>query len=112
MNAKIEFCGEILSVQPRSNVWRYRLDNRTHSLTGFNLFINGIAEGEEKEFSVAISGLQQEKNRFCIGDQIKGTAWTKQYPRCEYADYYRAGAFKKRRTTEQKKNAAIYRYCT
>ena len=28
---KISFQGIILSVQPRSNVWRYRLDNRTHN---------------------------------------------------------------------------------
>lgn len=34
---KIEFSGTIRSVQPRSNVWRYRLDNRTHSMTGYNL---------------------------------------------------------------------------
>ena len=94
MPYKIEFQGEILSVQPRSNVWRYKLDNRTHSLTGFNLFLHGIAEGESKDFSVAISGLQQEKLHFHIGDQIKGTAWTKKYPQWEYADYYRAGGLK------------------
>ena len=44
---KIEFSGIIRSVQPRSNVWRYRLDNRTHSMTGNNLFLSGTAEGEE-----------------------------------------------------------------
>jgi hypothetical protein len=33
---KISFQGIILSVQPRSNVWRYRLDNRTHRMTGYN----------------------------------------------------------------------------
>lgn len=76
MPYKIEFQGEILSVQPRSNVWRYRLDNRTHSLTGFKLFLREIAEGDEKMFSAAISGAQQEKNQFRIGDRVKGTAWT------------------------------------
>ena len=39
---KIEFSGTIRSVQPRSNVWRYRLDNRTHSMTGYNHFIHLI----------------------------------------------------------------------
>ena len=92
---KIEFQGQILSVQPRSNVWRYRLDNRTHSLTGFNLFLRGTAEGEDREFSVAISGLQQEKHQFRIGDTVEGTAWTKKYPKWEYADYYRAGSLKR-----------------
>ena len=46
MQRKINFTGLILSVQPRSNVWRYRLDNRTHTLTGYNLFLTGIADKE------------------------------------------------------------------
>ena len=92
---KITFQGVIRSVQPRSNVWRYRLDNRTHSLTGYNLFLTGISNGVEGDFSVAISEKQQEKLRAHIGDEIKGTAWTKKYPEWEYADYYRAGALKK-----------------
>ena len=36
---KVSFRGTIKSVQPRSNVWRYRLDNRTHSMTGYNIFL-------------------------------------------------------------------------
>ena len=73
---KINFSGVVLSVQPRSNVWRYRLDNRTHSTTGYNIFLKGIAEGEEKDFAVAISEKQQMKFHFHIGDEISGTAWT------------------------------------
>ena len=92
---KIEFSGIILSVQPRSNVWRYRLDNRTHSMTGYNIFLSGIAEGDERDFAIAISEKQQQKLRFHIGDEIRGTAWTKMYPKLEYADYYRAGGLKK-----------------
>ena len=41
---KIEWHGKILSIQPRTTVWRYRLDNRTHSHIGYNLFLNGEAE--------------------------------------------------------------------
>jgi len=108
MPSKIEFQGEILSIQPRSNVWRYKLDNRTHSLTGFNLFLRGTAEGEEKDFSVAISGTQQEKHNFRIGDQIKGTAWTEKYPQWEYADYYRAGGLKKISATVPKNDPPPY----
>ena len=76
---KIEFSGIILSVQPRSNVWRYRLDNRTHSMNGYNIFLSGIAEGDERDFAIAISEKQQQKLRFHIGDEIRGTAWTKMY---------------------------------
>ena len=43
---KIKFSGTVISVQPRSNVWRYRLDNRNHGTTGYNIFIRGNAEGE------------------------------------------------------------------
>lgn len=98
---KIHFRGKVLSVQPRSNVWRYRLDNRTHSMTGYNLFLEGAAEEEEKRFAVAVSEKQQMKLRFHIGDEISGTAWTKMYEKLEYADYYRAGALKKLSETAQ-----------
>lgn len=92
---KITFSGLILSVQPRSNVWRYRLDNRTHSTTGYNLFLTGVVDNEEREFVVAISEKQQEKLHFHIDDEISGTAWTKKYAKLEYADFYRAGRLKK-----------------
>ena len=95
MQHRIEFYGEIISVQPRSNVWRYQLDNRNHALTGYNIFLKGVAEGEEKHFSIAISEKVQEKYRFHIGDCISGTGWTKKYPKLEYADYYRIGSLKK-----------------
>lgn len=111
---KIKFEGKILSVQPRSNVWRYRLDNRTHTLTGYNVFLEGTtdenltADGKTRtdkhEFAVAISEKQQEKLRFHIGDEISGTAWTKKYPKLEYADYYRAGALKKTKEAVRAEN--------
>lgn len=97
MQKKIKWSGTIVSVQPRSSVWRYRLDNRTHSLHGYNLFLEGIIDGQTNEkavFSVAISETQQNKLQFQTGDTISGTAWTKMYDFSEYADYYRAGALK------------------
>lgn len=92
---KISFDGVVRSVQPRANVWRYTQEYRTHRLTGYNVFFTGMAEGEEKEFSVAISEKQYQKLRCHIGERISGTAWTKKYPKQEYADYYRAGTLKK-----------------
>lgn len=41
---KVSFRETIKSVQPRSNAWRYRLDNRTHSMIGYNIFLAGIAD--------------------------------------------------------------------
>ena len=91
---KRTWSGTIVSIQPRTTVWRYRLDNRTHSHIGYNLFLDGEVNGLEGPFSVAISEKQQQKAQFRIGDRIKGTAWTKMYAVTEYADYYRAGTLK------------------
>lgn len=51
MQEKIRFFGRIVSVQPRANVWRYRLDNRSHGMKGYNLFLKGVADSEDKDFS-------------------------------------------------------------
>ncbi len=98
---KIKFSGTIVSVQPRTTVWRYLLDNRTHREIGFNIFMTGIAPVPyeedtiaERDFSVAISEMQFEKLQPRIGDTLQGTAWTEKYPEFEYADFYRAGALK------------------
>jgi hypothetical protein len=95
MIEKINWSGTILSIQPRTNVWRYRIDNRTHSHTGYNLFLDGVANGMPLQYAVAISEKQQQSIGFRIGDEASGTGWTKKYPQWEYADYYRAGALKR-----------------
>jgi len=100
-STKIEWRGIVMSIQVRATVWRYVLDNRTHREIGFNLFLDGEADGTPGQFSVAISGKQQEKSQFRIGDEISGTAWPKMYEEREYADYYRAGALKITKAAEQ-----------
>jgi hypothetical protein len=92
---KIKWSGTILSIQPRTNVWRYRCDNRTHSHIGYNIFIDGNANGEAMQLSVAISEKQQQAVGLRIGDEASGTGWTKKYPEWEYADFYRAGALRR-----------------
>lgn len=92
---KIKWSGVITSIQPRTRVWRYLTDNRTHYHIGFNIFLDGCADGEDKQFVVAISEKQQQSCEFGIGDTVSGTAWTKQYPEREFADYYRVGALKR-----------------
>ena len=105
---KVDWEGEVVSVQPRSTVWRYLLDNRTHREVGYNVFVRGEAHalgdgtalefagrgGAAYDFCVAVSEKQQEKLRFRIGDRAKGTAWTPLHPDCEFADLYRAGGLK------------------
>lgn len=91
---KVNWKGTIQSIQPRTRVWRYVTDNRTHYHIGYNLFLEGTSNVEKTEFCVAISEAQLKKGGFRIGDTIAGTGWTKQYPEREYADYYRAGSIK------------------
>ena len=91
---KVEWQGTVQSIQPRTRVWRYVTDNRTHYHLGFNEFLKGQGDHKDKEFCVAISEAQQEKFEFEIGDQIKGTGWTPKYPEREIAHYYRAGALR------------------
>jgi len=98
---KINWQGVIKSIQPRTRVWRYVTDNRTHYHIGYNIFIAGESEEDLTEFTVAITEKQQQKGDFRIGDCIQGTAWTKRYPEREFADYYRAGSLK---TIEKNKN--------
>lgn len=83
-----------MSIQPRTRVWRYLTDNRTHYHLGYNLFVEGNNSEGKKQYTVAISEKQQVKMLFRIGDIIEGTAWTKQYEEREFADYYRASSFK------------------
>lgn len=88
---KVKWQGQIISIQPRTRVWRYVTDNRTHYHIGFNLFLK---DSNDVNFSVAISEKQYFKGKFSIGDEVSGSAWTKKYPKREFADYYRAGALK------------------
>lgn len=123
-STKVTWHGTILSIQPRTRVWRYVTDNRTHYHLGYLLFITREAgDAQDKTelmpdiewvdksnddydddahgrdtgkpwFSVAISEKQLMTLRFRIGDRVQGTAWTPQYPEREFADFYRAGSMK------------------
>ncbi|UNC92122.1 hypothetical protein [Candidatus Contubernalis alkaliaceticus] len=94
ISSKVNWTGKIISIQPRTRVWRYLTDNRTHYHLGYNLFIEGQSSDYKKQFTVAISEKQQLKGLFRIGDLLEGTAWTKKYNEKEFADYYRAGSLK------------------
>jgi hypothetical protein len=83
---KIAWQGTIISIQPRTRVWQYVTDNRTHYHIGYNLFIEGMSDAGKNQFVVAISKKQQQSGRYRIGDVLKGTAWTKQYSEREYAE--------------------------
>ncbi len=93
-SSKVNWKGKILSIQPRTRVWRYLTDNRTHYYLGYNFFIEGCSSDGKRQFTVAISEKQQLRSVFQVGDEIEGTAWTKKYEEREFADYYKAGSLK------------------
>jgi len=90
-SVRIHWQGRIESVQCRAWVWRYKMDNRTHHHIGFNLFLNGEADGRDGKFILAVSETQHCKLQFRIGDEFKGTAWVCVNAKHDIADYYRAG---------------------
>lgn len=97
---KLHWQGRGVSIQPRTRVWRYKIDNRTHSVQGYNLYLEGAVEGMSGSFSVAISEKQQQKLGLRIGDEVSGTAWTQLYDYTDSADLYRAGELKSIRGSE------------
>ena len=120
---KVSWAGTVVSIQPRSTVWRYLIDNRTHRECGFNVFLKGTVSlldspasadflwdvaaycADHKvvdayDYCIAISDKQAQKLLLSIGDELKGTAWTTLYPECEFASFYRAGSLKKVKAAE------------
>ena len=104
--AKIRWQGRIESVQSRAWVWRYKMDNRTHHVLGFNLFLRGDVEGQEGRFIVAVSEIQHTRLQFRIGDVFRGTAWPCSGAKHEIADYYRAGGLRALFRVDKKANLA------
>lgn len=93
-SVKIKWEGKIISIQPRTRVWRYLTSNRTHYHIGYNIFVAGKCDEGLEVFCVAISEKQHLKSDFRIGDVVSGTGWTKKYSNREFADFYRAGSLK------------------
>ena len=92
-DAKIEWQGEIRSVQPRIRLNR-SFDQRSHSYLGYVLQVRGSLDGEAGEFVVAIGKAAQEKHGFRAGDQVEGKGVPVADTRLETADLYKAGALK------------------
>ena len=53
IDEKIPFEGVLLSVQVRSEVWRFRAKKRSRRVTGYNLFLNAKAGNKEGRWSIA-----------------------------------------------------------
>ena len=73
MNEKIAWQGTLVSVQPRIRLTR-SFDQRNHSYLGYALRVQGILDGDKREFTVGIGKAVHVKHQFRAGDIVKGMA--------------------------------------
>jgi len=86
---KVEWSGEVVSVQPRIRLLR-SFDERTHSYLGYVLGIEGRCGEQTGAFAVAIGKGAQAKHQFRVGMRVSGVAVAVPDPRMETAGYYKA----------------------
>lgn len=102
---KTAWSGRIVSVQPRIRLLR-SFDQRSHSYLGYNLVIEGLIDGEEGRFSVALSQAAYQKHQFEVGDEVTGEAEPVAEARLETAEYYKASKLKRLRRADGPAGAA------
>ena len=91
---KNTFEGIIISVQPRIRMMR-SFDERSHNYLGYSIFINGLIDNDEREFSVGIGQAAQPKHQFKIGDEISGECVPVADEKLEAVEFYKASKLKK-----------------
>ncbi len=85
---KIDWRGEITSVQPRFRLTR-SFDQRYHSYLGYGLRIRGEINGREGEAWFGVGKVAHQKNRFRVGQVASGQAQPVADPRLEPVDFYK-----------------------
>ena len=90
---KVSWIGTVVSVQPRIRLSR-SFDERYHSYLGYCLLVDGLLDGEVREFSVGVGKRAHEKHRFRVGDEVSGAAAPVADERKEPVEFYRASALK------------------
>lgn len=90
---KVTWSGKIVSVQPRIRLTR-SFDERYHSYLGYCLVIDGVVDGEAREFSVGIGKGAHEKHQFRVGDEVSGAALPVADERKESVEFYKASKLK------------------
>ena len=85
---KISWQGRLLSVQPRIRLLR-SFDQRSHNYLGYALYLQGVTDGSEREFSVGIGKAAQEKHQLKWGDVVRGESYPVLDSRNETVEYYK-----------------------
>jgi len=90
---KVDWEGDVLSVQPRIRLTR-SFDQRSHSYLGYVLRVRGTLAGEAKELVAAIGKAAQEKHQFRAGDRVSGKGEQVLDARTEAADLYKVSGLR------------------
>jgi hypothetical protein len=93
MSQKLEWQGEVLSVQPRIRLSR-SFDQSSHTYLGYVLRFRGVLAGEAREYVVALGKGAHEKHQFRVGDRVLGAGEPIADTRLETADIYKASGLK------------------
>ena len=93
MTAKLEWHGEVLSVQPRIRLLR-SFDQRSHGYLGYVLRMRGTIAGEAGEFTIALGKGAYAKNEFRVGDRVAGQGVPVVDARRETAELYKISRLK------------------
>ncbi|MFQ5599619.1 MAG: hypothetical protein ACE5G2_03605 [Candidatus Krumholzibacteriia bacterium] len=93
MDAKVEWDGQLLSVQPRIRLTR-SFDQRSHSYLGYVLRVQGSIGAESREFTVAIGKAALERHAFRAGDVVLGESLHVADPTLETAELYKTSGLK------------------
>ena len=93
MNQKIDWEGEVFSIQPRIRLTR-SFDQRSHSYLGYVLRLRGMLAGEAREFVVAIGKAAQGKHQLRAGDRVSGMGEHVLDTRTEAADLYKVSGLR------------------
>lgn len=92
-DSKIDWDGEVLSVQPCIRLTR-SFDQRSHSYLGYVLRIHGMVGGGAREFVVALGKGAHDKHQFRPGDHVSGVGMRILGHRLETADLYTVSKLK------------------
>jgi len=90
---KTPWSGKITSVQPRIRLTR-SFDERSHSYLGYCLVIEGVIEGESREFSIGVGKAAYRKHQFQVGDEVVGESLPVADERKEPVEFYKTSKLK------------------
>ncbi len=90
---KLNWSGELISVQPRIRLHR-SFDERHHAYLGYVLGVRGLLDGEARDFVVAVGKGAHDKYAFEVGQVVSGRGFRVADSRTEVAELYKISGVK------------------